>query len=327
MHLVDPSTLVLQKQFDYTELNKRLTGFNSASHYQIDKDTGELFNFVQSPTGAVKVFVITGNNPKGRILAEFNARVSYIHMVLLTQKYFIMIFQPLVYSPLKVLFSGRILDSLNWQKDSTTQIYLISRDTGEYTRYDTSPFFFFHSINAYDENDDVVLDICGYKDSKIIDQFHLKNLERDDQTIPLGQIYRILISREQPVQFSIMKTSVWFDLPKLNESYEAKPYRYFYAVASDGKSTRLFSKISKFDVKEISVKSWECDNCVPAEPIFLATPNSSEEDDGVILSVVLDAVKKESCLVVLDAKSMTEICRAWLRTVMTLNFHGEFKKF
>ena len=42
------------------------------------------------------------------------------------------------------------------------------------------------------------------------------------------------------------------------------------------------------------------------EPIFVTKPNSEEEDDGVLLTVVLFSKSEASSLVVLDAKSMTE---------------------
>ena len=37
------------------------------------------------------------------------------------------------------------------------------------------------------------------------------------------------------------------------------------------------------------VKNWFEENCYPGEPVFIGSPNSKAEDDGVILSVVLNA--------------------------------------
>lgn len=47
-----------------------------------------------------------------------------------------------------------------------------------------------------------------------------------------------------------------------------------------------------------------------SEPIFVARPGSTAEDDGVLLSVGMDGVKRKSYMVVIDASNMEEIARA-----------------
>lgn len=49
---------------------------------------------------------------------------------------------------------------------------------------------------------------------------------------------------------------------------------------------------------------------MPSEPIFVAHPNATEEEDGVLLTVALDAIRRTSALVVIDAKDMEELARA-----------------
>jgi torulene dioxygenase len=63
---------------------------------------------------------------------------------------------------------------------------------------------------------------------------------------------------------------------------------------------------------------------VPGEPIFVPDPNGTEEDDGVILSIVLIGELAKSILIVLNAKDMTELGRAEMETVFPLGFHGVF---
>lgn len=49
---------------------------------------------------------------------------------------------------------------------------------------------------------------------------------------------------------------------------------------------------------------------LPSEPVFVANPQGTCEDDGVLLTMALDANRKQSVLVVIDAKNMKEIARA-----------------
>ena len=58
-------------------------------------------------------------------------------------------------------------------------------------------------------------------------------------------------------------------------------------------------------------KNWNAHAQSPGEPIFVPDPQGTDEDDGVLLSVVLDGTKGVSDLLVLDADAKTsEIGRA-----------------
>ncbi|WP_199336987.1 carotenoid oxygenase family protein [Oscillatoria sp. FACHB-1407] len=50
----------------------------------------------------------------------------------------------------------------------------------------------------------------------------------------------------------------------------------------------------------------------PGEPVFVAAPNATSEDEGVVLSVVLDTQTENSFLLVLDAQSWNELARVQL---------------
>lgn len=49
---------------------------------------------------------------------------------------------------------------------------------------------------------------------------------------------------------------------------------------------------------------------MPSEPVFVAKPDPTAEDDGVLLTIALDAERSTSAMVVIDAQSMQEIGRA-----------------
>ena len=49
---------------------------------------------------------------------------------------------------------------------------------------------------------------------------------------------------------------------------------------------------------------------MPSEPIFVARPGARTEDDGVLLTMALDAEHRHSSLIIIDAKNMKELARA-----------------
>ena len=90
---------------------------------------------------------------------------------------------------------------------------------------------------------------------------------------------------------------------------------------------RFFDALIKLDVeskKEVAVWVQPCTS--PSEPIFIPRSNSDDdrEDDGVVLSVILEQKTKRSFLLVLDGITFKELARAYLPVHIPLSFHGNF---
>lgn len=56
----------------------------------------------------------------------------------------------------------------------------------------------------------------------------------------------------------------------------------------------------------------------------MPAPGATREDDGVLLSVVLDATARRSFLLVLDAEALQERARADVPHHIPFGFHGEY---
>jgi beta,beta-carotene 9',10'-dioxygenase len=77
-------------------------------------------------------------------------------------------------------------------------------------------------------------------------------------------------------------------------------------------------------VESGTVTTWHEDGCYPGEPVFVASPGAEAEDEGVLLSVVLDARTETSFLLVLDAQGLGEIARAAVPQHVPFGFHGSY---
>jgi beta,beta-carotene 9',10'-dioxygenase len=80
----------------------------------------------------------------------------------------------------------------------------------------------------------------------------------------------------------------------------------------------------KLDIERGTASSWREEGCYPGEPVFVAGPQGSHEDDGVILSLVLDTRKAASFLLILDASTFSELARADAPHHIPYGFHGNF---
>jgi carotenoid cleavage dioxygenase-like enzyme len=82
--------------------------------------------------------------------------------------------------------------------------------------------------------------------------------------------------------------------------------------------------VVKVDVRERRARVWFEDGCYPGEPVFVPAPGAKGEDDGVVLSVVLDANRSTSFLLILAAGSFEEAARAEVPHHIPFGFHGQF---
>lgn len=114
-------------------------------------------------------------------------------------------------------------------------------------------------------------------------------------------------------------------MPRLNYRRNGKHYRYAYGVGNRPDRPGEFSdQLVKVDVQKRSANVWRDERCYVGEPVFVAAPNAALENEGVVLSVVLDAGRNTSFMLVLDAGSFSELARAEVPHHVPFGFHGQF---
>lgn len=129
-------------------------------------------------------------------------------------------------------------------------------------------------------------------------------------------------SRLSPVVVFQIPSPHTGELPTINPSYHTKPHRYVYSLPQSGRST-LLDTIVKTDTVTREAISWNNPTGhTPGEAIFVPRPDGQEEDDGVLLSVVLDGFSEKSYLLCLDAKTMQELGRAEMDFAVGIGLHG-----
>ncbi|KAH8881041.1 hypothetical protein GQ53DRAFT_889010 [Thozetella sp. PMI_491] len=136
------------------------------------------------------------------------------------------------------------------------------------------------------------------------------------------------------------------ELPRIAKSASMDPhYRYVYFTAGNGGPSpgtavpigrlgnglkmvqaAFFSRLAKSDWLTGEVRTWQPpdgESC-PCEPIFIQRPGAKDEDDGVVLTIVVDREGTHSVLVALDGRTFEEVARAHMPQVYGLGPHGTF---
>ena len=325
---LEEETLKPKEVFSYQNFDPSLDGLLSAAHSCIDSESGERFNYTLKfgSTCTYRLFGI--KDGKVNIYATIKHAPAYIHSFSLTKNFIIFQIYPYWFkmNGLAIPYYKNILQALKWNADMKTSTYLVNRNTKEIKAFESEACFTFHHINAFEQDSKVFFDACEFEDASIVGKLTLQNLRSQDTFSCRNKIVRYCIDSDE-ISKTVLNEEGFTDLPRINPLYAKQPHRFVYGIHS--KTNTLSDSLIKVDCsKSSSSLVWKEENCFPGEPIFVPSPTKESEDDGVILSVVLDSnlTQPSSFLLILDAKSMKEIARALVPQVICFGFHGDFKE-
>lgn len=327
----DPETLESVGVHTY---EKNQVGQMTTVHPLFDPNTAETINLVTRyhAVSHYNFYSITGQAlQKERITSIPVQYPGYIHSFGLTPNYLILAEFPLVVDPLHLLLWLRpYIENFRWKPQQGTKFFLIQRQTGQVVRtFETDAFFAFHHINAFETEHEVVVDLDAYEDASIIQSYYLNRLSDSQQRLPFGTVRRYRLPLHGHKLTSEIISDACIELPRIHEErYLMNPaYRYVYGVGLLETHTQgFYNQLVKIDVQSGKTDSWHQAQAYPGEAVFVPNPHGKSEDDGVLVSVVLDEKAGNSFLLVLDAASLTEIARAEIPQPILFGYHGAYFK-
>ena len=253
-----------------------------------------------------------------------------MHSFAMSERHVVLAEFPLVVNPIEIPLRGRpFIENYRWQPERGTRLQVIDRADGTLRgTWETEACFAFHHIAAFERDGELVLDVAAYEDATIIESLYLDRLRATagGALPPVHAVrWRLPLGGGEVRVERLAEES--FELPRINGRLNGLPYRFAYGIgARAGDADTLFAGLVKLDVESGATASWRAEGCHPGEPVFVARPGAGEEDDGVVLSVVLDAPAGRSFLLVLDARSFEELARAEAPQVVPFGFHGHFAR-
>src|SRR3954452_13716238 len=147
-------------------------------HHDAQRDVAVNYAAKLGPRSTYRVFT-TDASDKQRTVAKVPVREpSYMHSFGMTERYAILAEYPLRVNPLKLALGAEsFIESYRWQPELGTRFTVIDRnDGGVKMRATADAFFCFHHVNAWEEGDDVVVDLVAFDDSSVIDHLFIDRL-------------------------------------------------------------------------------------------------------------------------------------------------------
>jgi carotenoid cleavage dioxygenase-like enzyme len=324
----DPLTLASRGTFRYEE---GLMGQMTTVHPQFDAQRGEAYNLVtrHHRISHYNLHAVKRNGSVRRISSLEVQKPAYMHSFGMSPNYFILTEFPLVVNPVHLLLWLRpYIENFRWEPRRGTPFWVVDRETGELVgRYECDPFFAFHHVNAFERDGELIVDLVAYKDASVIEAYYLDRLQSDHNRIPWGTLRRYRVPLGGGRVRSEALSEACMELPRFDyQRYNMREaYRFVYASSLRPEHpTGFYNQLIKADIETGRSWTWSSPDCYPGEPVFVGSPERRAEDDGVILSVVLDAARAESYLLVLDAQSFAERARAKIPHPVLFGYHGEF---
>ena len=284
------------------------------AHPKICPETGEMLAFaygVMPPYLTYHRISATGELIQSEAIEVPGA--TMVHDFNITRNHVIFMDLPLVFD-FENMAAGI---PIAWSDDYGARLGVMPRNgtNADVVWYDIDPCYVYHPLNAYEDGDDIVIEVCRMAHS-------MKPNTKD--VPPMMHRWTIHTKTGSVSESQIDDRSV--DFPRVPDSLIGLRHRYGY-TAEFGSGMPYATTFRKYDMHSgNSVGHQLKDGCMGGEPVFVPAANAKAEDDGYLLSYVVDQNTNTSELVVVDASTMDDepVARIHIPARIPAGFHGSW---
>jgi carotenoid cleavage oxygenase len=210
-----------------------------------------------------------------------------------------------------------------WMPDAGARVGVMPRSGGDrdIRWIGIDPSYVFHVLNAYDDGDSVVMDVIRYDRA-----FDTEPGEPVSSDLPALARWTVNPTTNRVTEQRLDDTPVEF--PTIDGAVAGSVHRYGYCtVLGDRADVPSQHGLIKYDLqRDESVRFDLGEGFAASEAVFVRAADGRGEDEGWILSVVYDAARDASDLVILDATSFAgpPVAIVHLPARVPFGFHGSW---
>ncbi|XP_060036049.1 carotenoid-cleaving dioxygenase, mitochondrial isoform X2 [Erinaceus europaeus] len=339
---VDIETLEKTEKVDWRKFIA-VNGATAHPHYDPDGTAynmgnsygphGSYYNVIRVPPEKVDHGeTIHGAQVICSITSAERMKPSYYHSFGMTRNYIIFIEQPLKINLGKIITSkirGKAFaDAISWEPQYNTRFHVVDKHTGQILpgMYYSKSIVNFHQINAFEDQNCVVIDLCCQDNGQSLEVYQLQNLRKSGEG--LDQVYNS-VARSFPRRF-VLPLNVNLDTP---EEENLSPLSYSSASAVKQADGTIWCSHENLHNEDLEVEGG-----IEFPQINYGQFNGKKYhffygcgfrhlvgDSLIKVDVVNKTLKNESnFLLVLDAKNFEELGRAEVPVQIPYGFHGTF---
>jgi all-trans-8'-apo-beta-carotenal 15,15'-oxygenase len=299
-----------------------------SAHPKLDGTTGEMWNFgiAYGKNAEARIYRTTKAGRTARVATVALPMLAMVHDFALTPTKVVLVVAPIALPriPVGILLGQRSFgESLRYQPERGVSIAIIDRATGEARWFKTDAFMMFHTVHAWDDGADVVVDVCAYPDARIMRT--LEDVMSGVEPSPARAFLERLRMRANGAVERTRPADATLEFPRVTGAFGQEPGRVYGVTWSDDApllNQPIAIDLARGRIERAPMRAGEfAGECVP-----VAKPGATSESDAWILSVVLDTRARCSELRVLEAADLTAppIATVALPHVVPFGFHGNF---
>ena len=320
-----PDTLATLGEFDF---DGRLGGPMTA-HPKMDPETGEMHFFGYSPFPPWLQYHVADRT--GALVRSEPIDIAWptmMHDFAITAHHVVFIVCPLVFSFENVRERGGVF---SWEPERGTRIGIMPRTGGnaDVRWLETDASYVFHPLNAYEDGDEVVLDVARYPHLHFMQAKAARDPQYDGDSAARLHRWRLA-----PTRGTVRSTPLddrAGEFPRIDERRLGRRHRFGYLAATGPEGPEgglpLFTAVHRYDLERntCDVRAFGAGNGV-GEPLFVARHAAAEEDDGYVLVLAYDRERNASDFLVLDARHLAgePIATVRLPHRVPYGFHGNW---
>jgi carotenoid cleavage dioxygenase-like enzyme len=288
------------------------------AHTKRDPRTGELHAIAYFFGWQYVQYIVA--DARGAITRTLNIPVSdgpMVHDFALTQRYVVVYDLPITFD-LDLALGGALLPYA-WNEAHPARIGLLPRDGEDVQWFTIDPCFVFHTLNAFDDGEKVVVDLVKFP--KMLQNGLLEGspppvLDRWTIDPVAGRVTQRTLD-DRPQEF-----------PRVDERRMSLPHRYGYTVSGNA---LLDGKVGEAMLKRDYLRG--CTEIRPlgrgsyvGEAVFAPSAPDSAEDEGHVMALMYDAARGATDLLILAAQDFTgkPVATVHLPVRVPLGFHGSW---
>ncbi|MBF6556089.1 MAG: carotenoid oxygenase family protein [Acidimicrobiales bacterium] len=293
------------------------------AHPKVDPATGELIFFGSDVFGPpfLRYHVVDADGRLVRTEDIDIPRATMIHDFGVTSTRAVFLDLPVVFD-LQLASQGRTLP-YRWLPEAGARVGVMPRSGGNADLHwiGIDPVYAFHVLNCYDDADAVVLDVIRYDRA-----FDTGPGEAITSVVPALARWTVNLATNRVSEQQLDDTAVEF--PRIDPAVAGLPHRYGYCTrVGDRADQPAQHGLVKYDLhRDESTRYEPGDARASGEPVFVRAADGSGEDEGWVLTIVYDATRDASDLVILDATSFAgpPVATVHLPARVPFGFHGSW---
>ena len=283
------------------------------AHPKICPETGELLAFSYGMTPPYLTYLRA--SAFGELLQTEQIEVpgaTMIHDFNVTRNFVIFMDLPAVWN-----FEGMATTGLPilWDESYGARLGVMPRNGGnaDVVWYEIDPCYVFHPLNAYENGDKIVIDVCRMDDT----------MKPGSSAPPM--LYRWTIDQASGRVTETQLDDRVVDFPRVADAVVGLKHQFGYCAAFAG-SAPYGEGLIKYDLEAGTSEYRHLDGGQASEAVFVKDPAASGEDGGFLLSYVYQPEIDQSEVLILNAQDMLgePVARIQIPARVPAGFHGNW---